>query len=377
MRDTEKFKSAFIRPSIFIGLLLCVGLLASFGCSQVDTRGANSLSTTTTTTTATTGSSSASTTTTTIFNRLALLRDSQTFMYQIAELEAPGAIAALAATEYPMIVIEPTYTVKGMESFDVQGMINSLRRTPSGKYRIILAYVDIGEAENYRTYWVSTWEAPVGSTPGNPDFIIHADPDGWSGNYPVAYWDARWKAIWLGSGGLVEQLAHYGFDGIYMDWVEAYDYNKVIAAATVQGKDPAGEMFTFIHELRVAGQAVTGDFLVVAQNSPYLIDENQSLYTANIDALAEEDTWFSGSADADWNAAGSGDIPNTYSNSSGYSTSALLAQYEKYKSAGLPVFTIDYCTLESNAFLVTTEARAYGLRPLVTRVSLSQIPNWR
>ena len=44
-----------------------------------------------------------------------------------------------------------------------------------------------------------------------------------------------------------------------------------------------------------------------------------------------------------------------------------------YQSLGLPVFSVDYCISLENASFVYEKARESGLRPLVTRVSLSRL----
>lgn len=295
----------------------------------------------------------------------------ETWMYQIQDLWRDGAIGALAASNDPFLVLEPTRTIRGDENFDTRGMIQQLRNRPDGKKRVILAYVDIGEAEDYRTYWKSWWRPPTRTDPGQPDFLLTEDPDSWSGNYPVAYWDARWQEIWIGPDGLVASLAADGFDGVYLDWVEAYDDSVVRQTAERQGIRTAEAMFDFIEKIRHSGMAIKKDFLVVVQNAPYLLDVNPDRYTALIDALAVEDTWFSGTGDAAWDNPAGGDIPNR--NIGQYSTRSLLQQDQKYLERGLPVFSVDYCLKKENAAFVYREARRQGLRPLVTRVALSRM----
>lgn len=302
-------------------------------------------------------------------DRKALLKNAHSWMYQIQDLERPGAISALSKTYYSMLVLEPTRTVKGSERFNTKAMIRKLRYRPDGKRRVILAYIDIGEAESYRTYWKKNWRAPSGGLPGYPTFIIRSDPDGWSGNYPVAYWDKRWKKIWTGEHGLIKSLAKNGFDGVYLDWVEAYDDNKVKIAAKKVGYDPAKQMIKFIRELKRAGRTIHNDFLVVSQNAPYLINKNKK-YANLINALAVEDTWYRGKADVGWSNPRGGDIANRYS--SKWSTKALLKQYNKYQQTGVPVFSVDYCLKNANARKTYSNAINSGLRPLVTRVSLSR-----
>lgn len=303
-------------------------------------------------------------------NRSKLLKNAKTFMYQIQDLERKGAIEALAKTEYQLLILEPTRTIKGSQDFNTKGMIKRLRKTPDGKRRLVLAYVDIGEAEDYRTYWNKDWVAPKKEKPGYPDYILTVDPDGWSGNYPVAYWDKRWKDIWIGKKGLIQSLSKDGFDGIYLDWVEAYDDENVVKKARTDKVNPAIEMVKFIRELKKSGRVVHKDFQVVSQNAPYLLNEVPGYYKV-IDAVSMEDTWFRGEADASWNSPNGGDIPNRSNDE--WSTSNLIRQYSKYLKRGIPVFTVDYCLKKKNADKVYKESRKRGFRPLVTRVELSRL----
>lgn len=306
-----------------------------------------------------------------VVDQTALLQNAKTWMYQIQGLDDPGAIQALAKSDYPMLVLEPTYTNVDQENFDIEGMIRTLRTRPDGTYRLLIAYIDIGEAEDYRTYWKDDWVAPTATHRGNPNFLITIDPDGWSGNYPVAYWDPRWQSMWLGESGFIAKLARLGFDGVYLDWVEAYDNTQVKVKAAEDGVHTADAMVDFISEIRQAGRRVTSNFLVIAQNAPYLIDESTKDYASVIDALAMEDTWYRGEGDAEWDDPNAGDISND--DTAEFSTENRLVQYQKYVARGLPVFTVDYCIATTNAEQVYRDSRVRGLIPLVTRVSLSKV----
>ncbi len=303
-------------------------------------------------------------------SRLARLQEAQTWMYQIQDLDTDEAIEALADTTYPLLVVEPGNTIKDI-SFDSHRMLTMLQTMPDGKGRLVLAYVDIGQAEDWRTYWQEDWVPPTSRKHGYPDFLIAVDPDGWEGCYPVAYWDRRWKNIWLGSDGIITELAEMGFDGVYMDWIEAYDDEQVRKNALESGIDPAVEMIKFIEEIRAAGRKIIPDFLIVPQNAPFLIDKAPERYERAIDALAVEDTWFHGKSHADWDDQEAGDIGNRDNDT--WSTENRLLQYKKYLQRGLPVFSVDYCIKKSNAKKVYQEARTANLRPLVTRISLSRI----
>jgi cysteinyl-tRNA synthetase len=297
--------------------------------------------------------------------------DISTWMYQIQDLYGEK-IQALDKTPYDMLVIEPGFNLKE-DPYDTAGMVSTLSTKPNGEKRLLIAYIDIGQAEDYRDYWKENWVAPTGTAHGSPDFLITTDPDGWSGNYPVAYWDARWKAIWLGEGGIIDTLVAKGFDGVYLDWVEAYDDEKVLAYASKESIDTKKEMITFIEELKARGEKTHPGFTVIAQNAPYLLEYDPKRYSAVIDAIATEDTWYYGKADADWEDKDAGDLVGDERQEDEYSTPNRIKQNLKYLTRGIPVFTVDYCISTTNAAAVYTASRHKGFIPLVTRVSLSRV----
>ncbi|WP_164860818.1 caspase family protein [Parasedimentitalea marina] len=294
----------------------------------------------------------------------------QNWMFQLQDLDEDGAIEALAATEYDMLVIEAGYNFIDW-SYDTAQIIDRLKVKPDGSSRLLLAYVDIGQAEDYRNYWLDDWVAPTAHKRGHPDFMITIDPDGWSGNFPVAYWDNNWQSLWLGSSGIIADLARFGFDGVLLDWVEAYDDDRVREAAREAGVSPENSMITFIEKLGDAGKAIDPSFLVVAQNAIYLIDADPDRYTSAIDALAVEDTWFHGWGDSDWDDPDGGDQQDRHDDE--YSTSARLVQIALYQKSGLPVFSVDYALNKNNVAKVYNEAIGHGLISLVTRVALSKL----
>ena len=295
-----------------------------------------------------------------------------TWMYQIQWLDDNVAIDELDATLYDMLVVEPGHNFK-TDVYDTNYLVSSLKQKPNGDERLLLAYIDIGQAEDYRTYWLSTWEAPTETSIGSPNFLLTFDPDGWSGNYPVAYWNLEWQNIWLGTNGIIEKLAQFGFDGVYLDWVEGYDDDKVREAALTQGRNPENEMMLFIQRIRDLGKSFNSDFLVVPQNAPYLLDADPAFYVSIIDALATEDTWFYGEGDVPWGNPNAGDLSGGERHAGDYSTANRIAQSKKYLDLGIPVFSVDYCISESNAEQTYINAYENGFIPLVTRVSLTNI----
>ncbi|MBS0264992.1 MAG: endo alpha-1,4 polygalactosaminidase [Planctomycetes bacterium] len=305
-------------------------------------------------------------------DRQSRLAEARTWMYQIDGLDAPGAVEALAASKYPLLVVESGINDRDAGKEEARGMVDRLRRLPDGHPRLVVAYLDVGQAETYRAYWGKDWRGPRSGKPGHPEFLLAADPDGWDGSYQVAYWDKRWQAIWLGPDGVVARLAALGYDGIYLDWIDAYTEPSVVAAAKRAGLNPAAEMITFVQSLREAGRRICPDFLVIAQNGAGLIDADPARYIKAIDAVAFEDTWFFGEGGVAWESPRAGDLRHQDTDPD-WTPARRLKQYRKYQDRGRPVFTVDYCLKAENAALVYKEAHAAGLRPLVTRVSLSRM----
>jgi cysteinyl-tRNA synthetase len=303
--------------------------------------------------------------------RFSKLKSATTWAYQIQALERAGRRQALEDCDYDLFVLEPTRTVKGSQGFNAAGMVSRLK-WKDGRRRLVLAYVDIGEAERYRIYWKSWWQRPTQSCPGRPNFMLAPDPDGWAGCYPVAYWDARWqRIIATGADSILAMLLDDGFDGIYMDWVEGYDDDRVIERARRDGVNPAREMIRFIRRIRRRAQERDPDFLVIAQNAPDLIVGHPT-YPNVIDAIAQEDVHFSGEADVPWGDPRAGDIRTPRGGEGGRQW--IKQRLDMYAAAGLPVFTVDYCLKQANRLESYRLSRRHGYVPFVSQTPLDRLP---
>ena len=83
---------------------------------------------------------------------------------------------------------------------------------------MIVAYMSIGEAEDYRYYWKPSWKI------NNPSFIVSSNPS-WPGNYKVQYWDSTWQSIIFGNDdSYTKKILSAGFDGVYLDIIDGYSY---------------------------------------------------------------------------------------------------------------------------------------------------------
>ncbi len=303
----------------------------------------------------------------------AQISDVQFWACQLQKLDWAGSVDSLVNSYYDMLVLEPTRTDRECTDFDAAGMVARLHAS-AGTVRsskLVIAYVDIGEAEDWRIYWQDWWVAPTESTRGNPDFMLTIDPDGWSGNYPVAFWDTRWQDIIVDSdSSILKMVIADGFDGIYMDWVEAYDDSVVVYCAESLGISADSAMIAFISHICDVAHSINPDFLVIAQNGEWLADGHPEYFDV-IDGIAREDVSFGGEADVEWGNPLAGDIPQ---DSIGQAETVDMLQ--QYLDAGLTVFTCDYALITEHIEQAYDFAYANGFIPFVSQTPLDRLPNY-
>lgn len=286
---------------------------------------------------------------------------------QLQGLDQPQARSALLAAPVDMVVIEPTRTVRGMESFATHALVADLAgsRGQATDRKLCLAYVNIGQAEDYRVYWRPTWRPPTANGAGDPDFVLALDPDGWPGNYPVAYWTPAWQEVVI---DLIEAAANDGFDGAYLDWVLGFREPAVVAAAARAGVDPVAAMIDLLATLRARARALRPHFCLVAQNAAGLL-ELDPRFARVVDGIAQEDLSFRGTAGAAWDDVDAGDVATADEDAA-----TIAAQLTACRARGLVVFTLDYARDPDNAARARRRSLALGGVPCVSRVALDRLP---
>ncbi|MCP5102571.1 MAG: hypothetical protein GY950_04290 [bacterium] len=307
--------------------------------------------------------------------------------YQIQDLDTAGAVTAIVNSQYDLVVIDPTVTYD--PDFDAKDMVDRIKasKASDGVHRkLVIAYIDIGEAEEWRWYWGNhdTYEeygqcrnSYINDIQNWAPWVVACDPDGWGGNYPVAFWDEDWKDIVINGTNLgaaediyfdsmLDEIVQDGFDGVYLDWVEAWEMTEVQNRADNEGKDPGREMLTFIREIRAYGRQYNSDFVVIQQNSSELINEVGAAALGNaVDAIAQEGIWWDGhGGNDDWTD------PEGYDDAS-CCTNYYLPRLRSYKNAGYPVFVCDYAL--QNADDVYDNAGDEGFIGYATRRSLARL----
>jgi cysteinyl-tRNA synthetase, unknown class len=312
------------------------------------------------------------------------LSDIKYWAYQLQGLDEPGAIDKIVNSKYDLVVIEPTRTDWENEQFDfvTKGMVDSIKKSAAHNKtnrKLVIAYINIGEAESWRWYWTwgKEWNAGQPKPADWPSYIVYADPDGWVDNYPVIFWDTLWKNTviygiktadkpYADFNSVLDEVLKDGFDGIYLDWVEAYADEMVVEIAKSLGIDPAAEMVKFYSEMREYAIKRNPKFIIIQQNASNLINDAPASLNY-IDAISQEAVWFEGTGGFDnWDDPTGYDTPNDQG-----LTEYYIINLDKYKSAGKPVFCTEYAV--KNAPKAYSNATQKGYVAYCTRRCLSKI----
>lgn len=123
-------------------------------------------------------------------------------------------INALSATNYDVLIIDLFYNDDILSANDIE----LLKIKNNGSRRLVISYVSIGEAEDYRYYWDDDWKS-------NFPAWLEKENSSWAGNYKVRYWDENWKKIIYGnSDAYIDMIIDAGFDGAYLDIIDGFEY---------------------------------------------------------------------------------------------------------------------------------------------------------
>lgn len=310
------------------------------------------------------------------------LSEVKSWLYLIDVNLGETTVSQITNSTHDLIVIDYIPSEAENTSYPISEVVKAWHEARHSKQ--VLAYIDVGQAESYRNYWREDWKV------GDPYWITGEDPDGWAENYPVAYWHAEWRAIWLGDNGIIEQIVEAGFDGVYLDWIEAYSDIGVAITASRDGINAEAAMITFIADIATLGRKLRPGFLIVGQNALELVEHAN--YRNIIDGVAQEQTWFDGGADN--SPPGDCPLPAKYQDveTAHYlaklspicrqqhdnfpdstlhmSTEEYLENLEAAQSYGLVVLTVDYALDPTNAAWVRKESRRHGFIPFVGARSL-------
>jgi len=267
------------------------------------------------------------------------------FLYQLQNLN----LSAIGDSAYDLVVMD--YSAQGDdESAFSTAEIATLQSSPGGD-KIVLAYMSIGEAEDYRFYWDEGWDANGDGQPAPcaPAWLDVENPN-WEGNYKVRYWDPGWQSIVF---SYTDRLLDAGFDGAYLDIIDAYEYYAD------QGRSSAAQdMVDLVAAIRAYAHARDPDFYIFPQNAPELA-ALITAYLGSVDGIGQEDIYY-GYDDDDVMT------PPTV-------TAELEASLDIFKDAGKLVLTVDYATTQGHIDDAYSKSGAKGYVPFVTVRDLDQL----
>ena len=284
--------------------------------------------------------------------RLKRLNAAKSWGYQLNGL----SIEAAAASPYDLLVVDATTglaTDRHMEPQEVE----QLKKKPDGARRLVVSYLSIGEAEDYRPDYFSKEYLEEDA----PDWLMTQNPK-WKGNRSIKFCTEGWQKTILGDddgrnvyNGIdpspLHRLIDLGFDGVYLDRVDAY--------ADVAKECPGARdtMIKFVERLAAHARKKNPHFMVILQNAEELLADARMVKT--IDAVAKEDLFYG--ADHSENA----------------NPAEAVRQSVKYltlaKEAKRPVFVVDYLKDKAKSADAKARIQALGFTPYIAPRDLGSL----
>ena len=194
------------------------------------------------------------------------------------------AVAKLAACGRDWIVLDASF------STDEPWTTADLATIRAGKVgRKVIAYLSIGEAENYRAYWQSSWRT------NPPAFLLGENPE-WKGNFRVKYWQADWQKIILAD---VDKIMASGFDGVYLDIVDGFETFEQDGNDFIDDRENPEtkqsyrrDMVDWVKAIAARARKTNSAALVIPQNGTQLFAHADFL--GAVDAVGVEDLFTNG-----------------------------------------------------------------------------------
>jgi cysteinyl-tRNA synthetase len=252
----------------------------------------------------------------------------RSWRYQLQSID-PGAVAR---SPEDLAVIDTDGEKARFSRADVARM----QRKPDGSRRIVLAYLSIGEAEDYRFYWKPEWQA-------HPPAWLGGENRNWRHNYAVRFWDPAWQAIVF---KFVDRILAAGFDGVYLDRLDAFETQA-----------HQGAMIDLVDRISKKIKAKRPGALVIAQNGDALLAHEKFRHA--IDGFAREDLFYGEDRDG------------TRNNPDSIRTS--IRRLRLLSAENKPVFVVEYPHNAAQADTARREIAQEGFIGLIARRQLDRL----
>jgi len=257
----------------------------------------------------------------------------------------PAAVAKLKESGRDWIVLDATFA--GDTPWE-QSDLETIRSGKAG--RKVVAYLSIGEAEDYRPYWQPEWVSNGKRTAAAPVWLGIENPE-WKGNYQVKYWNAEWQKLMLTAS---DDAMARGFDGVYLDIVDGFQTYEQGANDYLDGRmNPETkqtyrrDMVDWVKAITARARAKNPAALVIPQNGSQLTAHKD--FVEVISAQGIEDLFSNGKKLQ----------PASH-------TDEILGHLKTLASAKKPVLLIEYPKTPERQALSKELAKKNGLVWLVT-----------
>jgi len=232
---------------------------------------------------------------------------------------------------FDMVVLDP----------DNHPDITTLRKN----HLILLAYISVGEAENYRGYWDKIMDKP---------WVLEENPD-WEGNFFVDVREPAWRQILIEE--VIPKIVEQGFQGLFLDTLDTAVYLEEKSPKKYDGSLEA--MASLVGDIHQAFpklmQLSNNGFEILEKIAPYL----SGLIVEDINMMI------------DFENNGYKPVP---SQDREYKIGILKPLMDNY---GLSVFNIDYVSQADRKLIrkVKRESQRLGFNPYVAEKNLMKLYN--
>jgi len=253
-------------------------------------------------------------------------------------------LVAIARSDLDLIVIDPCLDDDQRRLVTASDCV-SIKRRPEGSRRLVLAYLSVGEADTKRWYWPAAWRENV------PDWA-GAENENWPGARSVQYWRAEWRElIYAGSGSILDRILDAGFDGVFLDRVDAYgDWGSTPAMLDAMAETVAA--------IGRKARSRNPDFILMVQNAEHVLD--RKILIDAIDAHSKESLLTGLSA------------PDTLNAPEDVEWS--LGHLRPLQRKGIPTFAIEYIAREELKGDIRRRLVELGFRPFFGNRGLDRLP---
>jgi cysteinyl-tRNA synthetase len=264
------------------------------------------------------------------------------------QLQGPGGdplnTNTLASATHDLLVIDASHDGTNARLFTPDELTRI--KDGMGGRSVVVSYLSIGEADDYRDYWDKDWttngKASGRLTDEAPDWLGPTNPD-WPESRKVRYWDNDWQDIVYNTQktGTLDAVVKSGFDAAYLDIIDAYYFwGAEVSPNQQRTGDPKNEqqaarrMVDFVVEMTDHARETNPDFFVIPQNGAWILEDlgndsvRKAAYLDAIGGIGVEDLYFRGGKDEN--------------NALRPDRQTINVLKHDFLDKGIPVYVVDY-----------------------------------